>query len=109
MQLVLVAHRSGASFEIRNVSIVVGNDESTLKLTRVAGIDAEVRAQLHRTAHAFRDIYERTVAEYSTVERCIEVITIRHYRTEILLHEVGMVLYGVADRAEYDAFLGKML
>ena len=35
-----------------NVGIIISDDQCTLKLTGVTGIDAEVTAQLHRTADA---------------------------------------------------------
>ena len=64
MQLVLIAHRSRAAFEIRNVSIVVSDNQCALKLSRVPCIDAEIRTEFHRTANAFGDVDERTIAEY---------------------------------------------
>ena len=109
MELVLIAHRSGATFKIRHVGIIICNNQCSFELTRIAGIDAEITAQFHRRTHPFRDIYERTIAEHRTVKSGKEVITIRHHRPKILLYEVGMFLYCLAYRAEYYAFLGKFL
>ena len=109
MQLVLIAHRGCASFEIRHVGVVVRHYECALELTRVARVDAEIGAQLHRTAHALGNVDERAVAENGTVERGEEVVPVGHDRAEILAHEVGMVLYGVAYRAEDDALLRELL
>ena len=58
MELVLITHWRCTSLQIRNVSIIIGDDQCTLKLTGVTGIDAEVTAQLHRAADALRNINE---------------------------------------------------
>ena len=58
MELVLITHRRCTSLQIRNVSIIISDNQCTLKLTGVTGIDAEVTAQLHRTADALRNINE---------------------------------------------------
>ena len=58
MELVLITHWCCTSLQVRNVSIIIGDDQCTLKLTGVTGIDAEVTAQLHRTADALRNINE---------------------------------------------------
>ncbi len=42
VQLVLVAHRGGAAFQVAYVAAFVGNDEGALKLAGVLGVDAEV-------------------------------------------------------------------
>ena len=109
MQLVLVAHRSGASFEVADVAVVVGNDEGTLKLSRAERIDAEIAAQFHRAAHAFRDIDEGAVGEYGGVECGEKVIAIGHDSAYIAAHEVGMLLYGLAYRAEDNALLAQLV
>ena len=56
VQLVLITHRSRTAFQIGDIGIIVGDDQRTLKLSRVTGVDAEIAAQFHRTAHALRDI-----------------------------------------------------
>ena len=58
MELVLITHWRCTSLQIRNVGIIIGDDQCTLELTGVTGIDAEVTAQLHRTADALRNIDE---------------------------------------------------
>src|SRR5574344_797585 len=63
MKLILVTHRSGAAFEIGNVRFVVGNNQSTFKLSGVAGIDTEICRELHRAAHSLRNIDKRNVGE----------------------------------------------
>ena len=81
VQLVLIAHRGGTPFEIRDVGIIIGYNERTLKLTGISGVDAEIAAQFHGTADALGDIDEGTVAENGGIERGKEIVTIRHNRT----------------------------
>ena len=109
MQLVLVAHGGGAAFKVAHVAVVVGNDECALKLSRVAGVDAEVAAQLHGAAHATGDVDEGAIAEDGTVEGGVEVVAIGHYGTQILSHQVGVLLDGVTDTTEDDALLAQLL
>ena len=109
MELVLIAHWRGAALQVRHVSVVVGNDERALKLSSVAGVDAEIAAQLHRATHALGDIDERAVAEHATVQRSEEVVTIRYHGAQIFAHQVGMLLDGLADAAEDDALLAQLV
>ena len=109
MKLILVAHRSRTAFEIRHIAVVLGHDQRALKLARVSCVDAEIRAKLHRAAHAFWYVDERAVAEHSAVQGCEEVVAVRHNRAEILSYQVRMFLYRLTDRAEYDALLGQLL
>ena len=109
MQLVLVAHGCRASFQITHVRVVVGHDERALKLSGVAGVDAEVAAQFHGASDAFGDVDKRAVAEHSAVEGCKEVVAIGDHSAQVLSHQVGMLFDGLADRAEDDAFLAQLL
>src|ERR1700716_2899863 len=59
MQLVFVALRRGAAFEVADVGALVGDDQRALELPGVALIDAEVGRQFHRAAHARRHVDER--------------------------------------------------
>ena len=52
MQLILVAHRGGAAFEIADIGALVGDDQRALELAGVRCVDAEIGRQLHRAAHA---------------------------------------------------------
>ena len=74
----------------------------------LARVDAEVRGQLHRAAHALRDVGEAAVAEDRRVQRREEVVGVRHDRAEILPHQLGMLLHRFAERAEDDAELGQL-
>ena len=109
MQLVLVAHGRCATFEVRHVGIVVGHDERALKLAGLRSIDAEIGAQFHRATHTLGDVNERAVAEHCRVERGVEIVGIRHHAAQILAHQVGIVLHGLAHRAEYHAEFSEFL
>ncbi len=109
MELVLITHWCGTSLQVRYVCIIIGDNQGTLKLTCVAGIDTEVTTQLHRTTHALRNINEGTIAEHRTIECRIEVVTIRNNRSQIFLHQVRMLLDGLTDTTEDDTLLTKFL
>ena len=107
VQLVFIAHGGGAAFEIADIRIVVGNNQRTLKLPRIAGIDAEIRAELHRATNTLGDIDKRAVREHGAIERCKVIVAIGYNGTEILTHHVGMLLDGLADGAEDDTLFTK--
>ena len=44
VELVLVAHRRGAAFEVGDVAALVGDDQGALELAGILGIDAEIGA-----------------------------------------------------------------
>ena len=108
MELIFITHWCRAPFKITHISIVFGDDECTLKLSRITSIDAEIRAEFHRASHAFRDIHKRAVTENSTVQCRKEIVTIRHYATYVLLHQVGMLFDRFTHRAKDDAFLAQL-
>ena len=56
VKLILIAHRRGASFQIRNVRPFIRDNQRPLKLPRALGVDAEVGRKLHRAAHAPGDV-----------------------------------------------------
>ena len=96
MQLVLVAHRCGAAFEVRYVAVVIGNDERALELSCVGCVDAEVGRQLAWATHTLGDVHKGAVAEHCGVECCKEIVAVVDYRAKILAHQLGMLLYGLA-------------
>ena len=51
VQLVFVALRRGAPFEVAHVGALVGHDQRAFELPRAGGVDAEIGRQLHRAAH----------------------------------------------------------
>ena len=74
VQLVLVAHRRGAAFEVAHIGALVGDDERALELAGLLLVDAEVGGKLHRAAHALGHIDERAVGIDRRVERGEEVV-----------------------------------
>ncbi len=105
MQLVLVAHRRGAAFQVADVGAGIGDDQRALELAGVARIDAEIGGQLHRAAHALRHVDEAAVGEHRGVQCGEEVVRHRHDGAEILLHQFRMVAHRLGDRAEDHAGL----
>ena len=103
MKLVFVAHRGGATFEIRDVTTVVADNEGALKLSRVSRVDAEIGGEFHRTANTARNINEGTVGEDGTVERSEIIVAIGNDRAEVFAHEFRILSHGLTDGAEDDA------
>src|SRR5207249_11305849 len=52
VQLVLIADRGGAAFQVADVRAFLGDDQRPLELAGVLGVDAEIGGQLHRAANA---------------------------------------------------------
>ncbi len=67
MQLILVALGRGATFEVRNVAVVVGNYERTLELACVGCVYAEICAQFHGAANTLWNVAERAIAKNGRV------------------------------------------
>ena len=107
MELVLISHGGGAALQIGQISPLVGNEERALELTGVAGIDAEISAELHRAADTLRHIDEGTVGEDGGVERRIEIIGRGHDRAKIFLDQFGVLAHCFGNGAEDDPFLGE--
>ena len=107
VQLILVAHRRGAAFEIAHMAAGVRDDESALELPGLGGVDAEVGRQLHRATHALGHVDKGAVRKHRRVEGGEEIIRLRHDGTEILLDQLGMLLHGLGERAENHAGSGE--
>ena len=105
MQLVLVAHRRGAAFEIGDVGAFVGDDQRAFELAGLAGVDAEIGGKLHRAAHALGHIDEGAVGEHRRIQRGEEIVGHRHDGAQIFAHQVGIIADGFGDRAEDHARL----
>src|SRR5262249_50336182 len=58
VQLVLIALRGRAAFQVRNIGAFLAADERALELAGAGRIDAEIGGQLHRTAHTPGDVAE---------------------------------------------------
>ena len=108
MQLIFIAHRRGAAFEVTDGRPFVSDDERPLELSRSGAVDAEVGRQLHRTANTFRDVAERAVAEHGAVERREKVVGVRHDAAEVLAHQLRMILHRLGERTKDDAFLREL-
>ena len=109
MKLVLVTLRSGTALEVADVGTLVGDDECTLKLARVDGIDTEVRGELHRTTRTLWDVDEGAIAEDGGVQRSEVIIGIGDDDAQVLLHQLGVLTDSLAEGAEDDALLGEGL
>ena len=103
MQLVFIAHRRGAAFQIGNVRPRISDDQRAFELSRAFGIDAEIGGKLHRAAHALRDVDKAAIGEDSAIQSSEEIIALRHDGAQIFLHQFGMRLHRLTDRAEDDA------
>ena len=109
MQLVLVTHRRRTSFQITYIRLIVSDNQGTLELSGISGIDTEIRTQLHRATYALRYINKRTVREHGRIQGGEEIITITNHAAQILLHQVRMMLYSLAERTENNPLLRKIL
>ncbi len=109
MQLVLVTHRCRTSFQITYIRLIVCDNQGTLELSGISSIDTEIRTQLHRATYALRYINKRTVREHGRIQGGEEIITITNHAAQILLHQVRMMLYSLAERTENNPLLRKIL
>ena len=105
MQLVFIAHRRGAAFQIGNVRPRISDDQRAFELSRAFGIDTEIGGKLHRAAHALRDVDKAAISEHSAIQSSEEIIALRHDGAQIFLHQFRMRLHCLTDRAEDDAIL----
>ena len=103
VKLVLVTHRRRAAFQIGHIGPLVGDDQRALELSGVRGVDAEIGAELHRAAHAWRDVDERAVGEHRRIQRRVLVVRIGDHGAQILLDQIRAALEGLGDGAKDDA------
>ena len=68
MELVLVAHWRSATFEVAHESTFFADDERSLKLTGVLGVNSEVSREFHWASGTFRNVNKRSVTENGGVE-----------------------------------------
>src|SRR5690606_13044144 len=109
VELVLVALRGGAAFEVGHIGALVGDDQRPFELAGVFGVDAEVGAELHRAAGPFGHVDEGAVGEDRAVEGGEVVVALRHDTAEPLLHQLRMLADRLADGKEDDAGLLQFL
>src|SRR3546814_138321 len=77
VELVLVAHRRGAAFEIADIRALVGDDQRAFELAGILGVDAEIGGKLHRATHALGHVDEGAVGKDRAVERREIIVTLR--------------------------------
>src|SRR4029077_9452835 len=53
-----------AAFKVGHIAAVLGHDQRAFELARLLCVDAEVRGQLHWTAHPLGDVAEAAIGEY---------------------------------------------
>ena len=109
MELILVTDRRGTAFEIADIRALLRNDQGALELACFSRVNAEVGGQFHRTTHALGYIHKGPVTEHGGVERCKKVVGIRHYRAQILLYQLGVLLYRFGERAENHTGFSELL
>ena len=105
VELVLVAHRRRAAFQVTDGSARLGDDECPLELPGVGGIDAEVGGQLHRAANTFGNVAEGTVTEDGGIQGGEEIVGIRHHGAQILADQFWELPHRFAEGAKNDSML----
>src|SRR6185437_3599875 len=109
MQLVLVALGSSATLQIARVAAFLDHNQRALKLAGIRRVDTEVGGKLHGTANTLRDKSKGAVAEHSRIQGRVEVVRIRNHGTEILLHQIGVLLNRLRKRAEDHSLFRQLL
>ena len=108
VQLVLVALRRGAAFEVRHVGALLGDDQRALELAGILLVDAEIRRQFHRAAHALGDEHEGSVGEDGRIQRRVVIVCRRHDRAEIFPDDLRVFADRLRHRHEQHAGLGEL-
>jgi hypothetical protein len=109
MQLVFVARGCGTPFQVAHVTAGLGDDQRALELAGIGRVDAKIGGQLHRTAHACRDVDKGAVRKHGGIEAGKVVIGVRHHGAEILLYQFRVFAYRLRDGAEDDSGLAQVL
>ena len=109
MQLVLVPHGGGATFQVTDRGAFVGDDQSALELAGVGRIDAEVGGKLHGALHALGHVNEGAIREDRRVEAGEEVVALGHHRTQVFAYQFRVFADGLGDRTEDDAGFSEFL
>ena len=105
VQLVFIAHRRSAAFQVTDITPFLGNDQCAFKLAGIGSVDTEIGAELHRAAHAAGDVHEAAVREDRRVQGGEEIVARGHHGAQVLPHEFGMIFYRFRERAENHAGL----
>jgi hypothetical protein len=99
----------GAALYVVHFRALVHDDQRTLKLTDVGGIQAEIRLQGQLDFHVRGDIYERPAGPDSAVQGRKFVILDGNHRTEVFAEQVGILLETIFDGEEDDTLLFEVL
>src|SRR5690606_30120368 len=92
VQRVRLVDRRGATLDVVNVGILIGDDQGTFELTHVFRVDTEVSLQWDFDVNALGDINERATGPYSGVQRSELVIACRNNRAEVFLEDLRVFL-----------------
>ena len=94
MQLIFIAHRCGAAFQIGHIRAFVGNNQRTLKLAGFGFVDTEIGGQLHWAAYTFGDIHKGAVRKHRAIKSGVIVVTLRHHSAEVFFHQLRVLMHG---------------
>src|SRR6266545_1556894 len=97
------------TLQVRNVCALFCDDQRPLELPRLRVVDAEIGRQLHRTAHAFRDVTERAVRKDRRVQSRVEVVGVGNYRADVLSDQFRVIPHRFRKRAEDHSLLRQFL
>ena len=103
VQLILVAHRRSAAFEIADIAALVGDDQCPFDLPGIFRVDTEIGRKLHRAAHPFGDVDERAIGKDRAIERGEIIVVHRHNLAEIFADEIRIFLNRFRNAAEDNA------
>src|SRR5690606_33835358 len=95
----------GTAFDVMYVSTFINDDEGTLELADVFGIDAEVRLERHLHMDPRWHVDEGAAGPYGRIQRRKLVVIVRNNRREIFLHQVWILRQAVIHAQENDALL----
>ncbi|MNR55716.1 hypothetical protein D3C85_1761460 [compost metagenome] len=74
MQLIAVAYRSRAAFDVADIAAFVGDQDGAFELPGFGGVNTEIGRQFHGAAYALRHIDEGPVRGHRGVQRGEEVV-----------------------------------
>ena len=81
----------GATLDVVNVRAGLGDDQGSLKLPHVLGVDPEVRLEPHLDVNAFGHVHERSAGPHRGVQ-CRELVVVgRDDGREVLTHDVPVL------------------
>ena len=91
VQRVALVNRSGAPLHVVDVGTLVGDDEGSLELAHVLGVDPEVGLQWDVDVHARRNVDEGAARPHRGVEGGELVVACRDHCAEVLLEDLRVL------------------